>query len=362
MLKRIALSSLVVLFALAVMAGSVGAAAVANTSQKGSLLIFPKIVAKGDQTTGEAIVDTIIYIGNDSTVEVFLKCFWVAEDGVRPEFEFKLAPNQPVAFSAWGGTGTLSAPPFRGEGELVCWATDPLATTQIQFNHLYGSILIKSPFALVGANAWSFRALKDPSPTKGGIAGKLPLDGVTYDACPKYLVANFSPAEQMPIGLEPDLTLSLCRKDLRTYEYGYLPCAKAKFDIWNADESKFTGYQCLRWWYEGLLDRMGNDPSQKGPGSGGDNFTFDLLKTFAARFQVRGVYGAGCVGKTDGCYPASWGDPGKTTPFVGVMLYSFTIRSNDTFISIPYAAYSLNGALADTSGVILWSPSAGPIE
>ena len=178
---------------------------------------------------------------------------------------------------------------------------------------------------------------------------------------PSILVANFSPAEQMPIGLEPDLALSLCRKDLRPYQI--LPCAKAKFDIWNADESKFNGaYQCLRWWYEGLLDRMGNDPSQKGPGSGGDKFTFDVLKTFAARFQVRGVYGAGCVGKTEGCYPASWGDRGKTTPLVGLMLYSFTIRSDDALITIPYTAYALNGAFADESGIILWAPSAGPIE
>jgi hypothetical protein len=349
------LFSLVVLFGLAVMADSAAAAAVANTSQKGSLLIFPKIVAKGNQTTGEAIVDTIIYIGNDSNMEVSLKCVWVAEDGYLVSFQFKLAPNQPAAFSAGTGAGTISVPSLPGEGELVCWATDSGATTQIQFNHLYGNILIKSPFALVGSNAWSFRALKDPSPAKGGIPGKLPLDGVTYDACPQYLVANFSPAEQLPMGLEPDLTLSLCRKDLRSY--AILPCAKAKFEIWNADESKFNGaYQCLRWWYEGLLDRMGNDPNQHGPGSGGDKFAFDSLKSFAARFQVRGVYGAGCVGKTNGCYPASWGDQGKTTPFVGLMLYSFTIRSHDTLIAIPYTAYTLNGAFADTSGVILWNP------
>ncbi len=357
MLKRISLFSLVVLFALAVMAGSAGAAAVANTSQEGSLLIFPKIVAKGNQTTGVAIVDTIIYIGNDSDREVWLKCFWVLEDGNLEDFMFKLAPNQPAAFSAWTGAGTISAPSLRGEGELVCWGIDAGSTTQIQFNHLYGSILIKSPFALVGSNAWSFRALKDPSPAKGGIAGKLPLDGVTYDACPKYLVANFTPGYELLPGLEPDLTLSLCRKNLRPFEIR--PCAKAKFDIWNADESKFNGaYQCLRWWYEGLLDRMGNDPSQKGPGFGGDKFTFELLKTFAARFQVRSVYGAGCVGKTEGCYPDSWGDPGKTTPFVGLMLYSFAIPADDTFISIPYAAYTLNGTLADTSGVILWTPSS----
>jgi len=345
------------------MAGPAGAAAVANTSQKGSLLIFPKIDVKGNHNTGEAIVDTIIYIGNDSNSEVLVKCVWVGEDGPAYDFAFNLAPNQPAAFSARTGGGTVNAQPFwGGEGELVCLAVAPGNSTQIQFNHLYGSFLIKSPYALVGSNAWSFRALKDPSPAKGGIAGKLPLDGVTYDACPKYVVANFSPGEELL--LEPGLTLSPCRKDLRSEPMEPIrPCAKAKFDIWNANESKFTGaYQCLRWWYEGLLDRMGNDPNQKGPGAGGDKFTFKVLETFAARFRVWGVYGTGCVNKTIGCRADSWGRPGDTTPFVGLLFYASAFPSDDSYISIPYTAYPLHGAGADMSGVILWNPNLVPPE
>lgn len=387
MSRKTVIVALVAALFLGSLAALASARSIANTSQKGSLLLFPKIVTQGNEATDEPLVDTIIYISNDNPIDVYLKCYWVDENQTLDDFQFRLTANQPVAFSAWGSSaindydapGLLELQPFKNKvGQLLCWAVDAGDSTQIQFNHLYGQSLIifpatSTPLTAAPVPAWSFRALKDPSPAGGGVAGKLPLDGVTYDACPQYMVTNFTPAEQFP-GYRPHLALAPCRQDLRQDR---IPtCAKAKFDVWNFNEVKFTGaYQCLKCWYEGYLDQMGKDAHQKGPGYGGlsldyNIFTYNVLKSFTARFRVQGVYSAVCVGKTRGCPAAgddnftdAWGGAGKTTPFVGVLLYAKTQCDEQEHCApgVPLTGYPLHGAGADASGQILWDV-ADPVE
>ena len=117
--KKIVLVAL----AMALVLGMVGMASaaqnVANTNQKGSLLIWPKI-ANADGYS------TLITIGNDYYDEVWVKCYWVDADQQIEDFMFRLTPNQPVWFRASDGTGgVMTVPPFGGDyGELKCWAVN----------------------------------------------------------------------------------------------------------------------------------------------------------------------------------------------------------------------------------------------
>lgn len=377
----------VVFFLFGSLATLASAHSIANTTQKGSMLLFPKIVTDGNETTDTPFVDTVIYIGNDSPVDVYLKCYWVDENQTVDDFQFRLTANQPVAFSAWGNSyinpydapGLLDLSPFRNKvGQLICWAVNAGDSTQVLHNNLYGESLIiwpangSTPDTAAPIPAWSFRALKDPGSAGGGTDGLLPLDGVTYDSCPKYLIGNFNPAGQFP-GYRPDLTLVPCRQDLRQDRSP--TCTKAKFDVWNFNEVKFTGaYQCLKCWYEGYLDEMGSDAHQKGPGFGGyapnaNYFTYDVLGSFAARFRVQGVYSTVCVGNTRGCpdigddnFTDAWGGRGATTPFVGVMLYAETKCTGEPGYcsKVPFTGFPLHGAGVDTTGRIRWD-AADPV-
>ena len=357
MSRKMALASLVVISVLlAGMLNSASAVTKANTTQKGSLLIFPKIQTAKDPGSGTVAVDTIIYLSNDSYDGVNLKCYWVDENQTMLDFTMELGPYQPVAFYASDSSAGLM-----GKGQLLCWAVDADYNAQIQFNHLSGSALIQytapsgfdpSPVpSAVFYNAWAYKALKDPGPAKGGTVGLLPLDGKTYDASPKYLLGHYTPGETLSatLTLQAELTLTPCRQDLRQDRTP--TCTKAKFDVWNENYVKFTGAcQCLADWYEGFLEKMGNDPSQKGPGLGGDKFTAVKLQTFAARYRVEGVKSTFC-NSTKGCAQGSQ----VNSPLVGVLLYQsqFPDAIPDR---VPYAGYTLQGAGTDTRGFIKWDP------
>jgi hypothetical protein len=134
-------------------------------------------------------------------------------------------------------------------------------------------------------------------------------------------------------------------------------CTKAKFDIWNENETKFTGaYQCLKCWYEGFLNEIGS-PS----GFGGEKFSYWTLKTSAARFRVQSASNAACRA----AFPECLANPAANvlTPFVGVLLYAEKLYVDDTFIGVvPYAAVTPFGAGADGTGYVAWDPQYLPQE
>jgi hypothetical protein len=356
MMKRVMFFSLALVLALAGMVSVASAApSMANTSQKGSLLIWPKIMTDGNVTTNEVLIDTIVYLSNDCPSPVNVKCYWVDEDQNVDGFEFRLTAYQPVLFSAFGGSdygtgGGVTASPFQNKvGELKCWAVNSAGDTQISFNHLYGGAWIRTALGGVTYSAWSFRAIDVGLNQPVGVTqGKLELTGTSsnYDACPQYIVSNFTPAgTELTDGAYPDLTLVPCKEDLRQDR---IPtCTKAKFDIWNANEVKLTGaYQCIKCWYEGVLEGIGLDKT----GFGGNKFSLRTLKTYASRFRVTGVASSVCNKKflnddfSDKCTGGQ-----VNSPFVAVMLYGFPI---DAFY--PITGYTPHGAGADGSGFVLW--------
>jgi hypothetical protein len=312
-------------FSLAVVWLLVGACAIAsaaqnvgNASQKGSALIFPKI----DNTLGR---DTIIQISNDYSRGVMVKCYWVNQYQEIQDFMFLVTITQPVWFRASDGLGSgsyngdpasneITVPPFfPGDvGELKCWAVNFEGAAQVNFNHLYGTATVLD---YVNATAYQYNSFNFTArgfTTIGqevGTGGDIKLSGANreYDACPQYLIFNFfsfAPLNDVEIDGQgavvqfnkTDLTLVPCKQDLRQDRVP--TCTKAKFDIWNENETKYTGaYQCFKCWFEGYLDEVGTlqDPnSGKYTGFGGEKFTYAGLHTTMGRVRVTGVASTVC--------------------------------------------------------------------
>jgi hypothetical protein len=339
MVRRIAFFSLVIVVVLAGMIGVSPEAqsSVGSTSQKGSLLIFPDIYTGGSW-------ETIVMIGNDSSSSVTVKCYWMDDAQSPSDFEFQLTPNQPVWFRATTGQGSIDVAPLGQdmEGELRCWAvdisTDPESLRP--FNSLYGSVMqlyFDSVFpSAFEYKAWAFGLRGAPA----NPSGPLVLAGTAnnYDACPAYLVYNFfadggSALDTARFG-RSYLALTPCQQDLRQ-DRGPI-CTKAKFDVWNENENKFTGaYECLKCWVESQLELIGQEkwlwtdvPGSKVAGFGGEKFSRAVLHTDAGRFRVTPSTFPACTGvfvqyDLDGTSIVDYCAAAKDqylTPLLGVMI------------------------------------------
>ncbi len=325
---------------------------VGNASQKGSLLIFPRI----DTTGGR---DTIVRISNDYPRDVQLHCNWVDANRAVVGFEFLITGTQPIWFRASDGLGTgthgsavgrypVAAAPFHEDraGQLICWAVNSAGTSQIAWNHLYGTAMIIDSLHQTAYeyNSVNFTVRAGGSGLGDEVAppGDLILSARAgeYDACPRYLIFNFFSSHtisgQRPIGLDGELeevtikrnnlTLVPCHQDLR--QDGAPTCTKAKFDVWNENEVKFSAiHQCLKCWFEGTLHELGTATGPPG-GIGGATFAWKGLNTTLGRFRVQGVASTVCRGvfKTEGNDPC-WTDPSDTryrgqvpTPFLGLLI------------------------------------------
>jgi hypothetical protein len=291
---------------------------VANTSQKGSLLIFPLIdVDPADSS------NTLIEISNDQNAQVQLECNYVNEKKGRVDFGVHLSAKGTASWEVLTGigendTGVFHAPlfpsdgTFRGnsaKGELVCFAVDVSFQNQIAWNHLTGTATVvnladpdanqkKQAFRY---NPWAFAARTTAGPpapdgTVQGKAGDLELTGGgdgTYDACPAYNIATFMPNGAKLNGvttLDNDLSVVSCNQDLR--QDFTLHLTKLRFTVWNAKETPFSGsWECVD-----SVTSVAFGPSDRSTGLvKGSNFDFSVLGTANARFQVKGVASTQCL-------------------------------------------------------------------
>jgi hypothetical protein len=275
---------------------------VANTSQKGSLLIWPLINA-------QAGAETFIEISNDSSRGVHIECYYVNERKGRVDFDFFLTGRQTASWAVRQLTGDQVQPPLfppggtfnpgapyppmnPARGELVCFATDAGVTTQIAWNHLTGTATVTDESGTFRYNAWSFVArgadgLPERDRVEQGEPGILRLTGNgagTYDACPVYNIANFMPNGAVLDGLVTHanvLTVVSCNQDLR--QNFKLHLTKLTFTVWNSFESSFTGAHICVDSVNSVHLGIGNPFLENG-----GNFEFGVLKTPNARFQVKG--------------------------------------------------------------------------
>jgi hypothetical protein len=331
------------------------------------------------------------------------------------DFTFPLTAYQPVWFAASTGIGSIEVAGFGvdKEGELKCWAIKALPDpqnpantieTQISWNDLYGSALIigPDPPAATEYTAFAFAArnvarggavISPPDTTPGNLILNGSFSDAGYDACPAYLVFNFFAEQasvtngelgQDEVGIAPckqDLVIVPCRQDLR--QDNSPVCTKAKFDIWNENEAKFTGsYQCVKCWFEGLLSEIGTREWKqcdlisgkcKFTGVGGKKFTAAYLKTDLGRFRVLPESFAACTGVF-----SKIGQDGKTpvdvcanaanqvkTPFLGLLLTGLDCTGENLYTSRFFATMpTLAGAW--TAGApsqpipgVLWDPGSG---
>jgi len=404
MVRKLAHASLAVFLVLAFAAVASAAPDVGATSKKGSVLVFPKIV--NVDTGGDT--ETYIFIGNDSTAGTYVKCYWMDENQSIEDFEFEMTGNQPIVISSKSNDWGPDFGPDRA-GALTCWAealsvpgSDNAYLKFAKFDHLYGYAMIKTtntPDFYVFYNATAFAV------TTGAVPGvycddttcNLPLAGSGFiDACPKYLVTNFvtgynadilpnynQPKEPGEYAAGADLALWPCKQDLRQDRKP--TCTKAKYDIWNEWEVKYTGaYQCFKCFFEGYLEQTGTVEAGyktnsgaisglygRGPAFGPEKFWGTELKTPTARLRVQGIASSVCNGydvgkssvdfaKTKGCY---WTDPAdgvaKLVPSVNSPLLGVLTYADPTAPFAPYAGYTLVGAGYDLTGFIQYDNGGG---
>jgi hypothetical protein len=350
---------------------------VANTSQKGSLLIFPLITIDPVD-----LDDTFIEVSNDETGPVHIECSYVNEAKGRVDFDFTLTAKGTASWDAFFGDG-IGAPPFPtngtftpanpNRGELVCFATDAGGANQIAFNHLTGTATVvktddadavqtKQAFRY---NAWSFIArnaagLPQSDNVIQGTPGVLQLTGGlagTYDACPAYNIANFNPngatdASSTITTQDNDLSVVSCNQDLR--QDFVLHLTKLQFTTWNENENSFTGsYQCID-----SVDTVGlsgaDNPGLVAP----SNFDFSTLRTPNARFQVQGVASTQC--------PKS-----ETAGLLGVLTSSLGIGGSAPTPVTPVIPNDPAGEDAELGsptqtagsqvGFVMWDPASGTV-
>jgi hypothetical protein len=272
----------------------------ANTAQKGSLLIFPKI----DVSDSSGRTETIVRIENTYWRHVNVQCYWQNGTKAYRSQEFSLTPFQPLTLKASQFLPSSEGPFHRAStsdsiyyvenanqvGELKCWAVSKDGLSEMSWNHLTGSatILDYGNAAAWSYTAWAFRCLTPTTP--GALCGTTPGNlelGSEYDACPKKLTIGFAPYKDDERNIQgsrlvyddTDLTIATCNQDFR--QRRELTYTKLTFDVWNEEETRFNGaHQCMDSWVEKQLRNVQTDD---------DNFSYDVLGTKAARLVVKGV-------------------------------------------------------------------------
>ena len=344
---------------------------VGNTSQKGSLLIFPAIDVNPEDAS-----DTLIEISNDNILPVQLECYYVNERKDRVDFGFLLTPKATASWDVGTGDGTINPPPFPSggsfptgnpnRGELICFAVDFAVANQVAFNHLTGTATVlhlddsdaAEAYQALRYNAWAFAAEGGYTPpndyTIMGKPGDLLLTGNgagTYDACPLYNIASFMPGEGAagyPTGsrldnvytIDNDLSLVSCNQDLR--QDFLLHLTKLQFTVWNSNENMYTGaYVCVD-----SVEKVGLGGEDAPLGFvASSNFSWPTLRTTNARLQVQGVASTQCSGS-------------ENAGLIGVLTSSVELGADIGSGESAELGSTTQGAGAQ-SGFVLWDATQG---
>lgn len=355
-----------VVLTVALAASGFAAQNVANTSQKGSLLVFPDIdVRQAVDADGNVVQNfaTIIRIANDGNQAIDVKCYYVNEVKGRADFMFKLTRKQPFIFNAGNGQGdpiNVAAFPLQGtlgvaganpaRGELICFAVDIAGSAQVSWNHLSGTATVFD--FLTGAayeyNSWNFTARAGTPRQPHGDPGNLQLtgadDGASYDACPLYNIVHFSPTGGTLPGTAvaaqaTNIAVSTCLQDLRQ---DFTPhWTKIVIPVWNADEVKFTGaFECANSTHHFQLETLDRLPQ---------NTTFATLGSFSAHLQLRGITSTQCVP----FLPA-----GAVTEDTGLLasVSSITTTGGEAPVLQKTGVTTNTAGVSAVPGFVLWDP------
>ncbi|MGE3840170.1 MAG: hypothetical protein AB7I50_01150 [Vicinamibacterales bacterium] len=317
---------------------------------------------------GAVPYNTLVRIQNDGSSDIDLKCYWMDGHKNRVDFILPVTKNQPVWFDARTGRGSLQVNPFptgaangftannrhpfleaggavaapapqlgtnapnytapQGDGYgpyrrgmLACWVIDGGAMNQVKWNHISGTATVYVANQAYEYSAYAFYVPTGTDLQPIGVAGTLNLNGLEYDACPLYQIGQFTPPQINGLGYAATfaavappagapqvaynrLAVTGCNLNLNQ---DWTPVwTKLQFDVWNAEEVKFTGaFECADSWHEtdfrpGTVaqNNASLTPSVQGFVDGIDsaaqNFAFGTLATYSARYRVQGVASSQC--------------------------------------------------------------------
>ncbi len=285
-------------------------------SEKGSLLIFPKVEVwwKGD---GKVIADTFVDLTNDYPDAVQVQMYFIDGDYCQwVDVGIELTADEPCFWSAatglpkgvspWSVLAPGNPPGYPHptlpnvwvlRGYIIAWAVDEFGE-EILWNHLKGdALLVTYPIGEAWEyNAFAFQAIPGRAglpPQHGdltGTPGELYLNGVEYDAGFDLLLLDFYAvgASLPPVVEDIDLTLLPISVDLRQDGDGGRT-TKAKFDIWNENEVKFSGTErCITCW----------DQTWLGDYSAPNHFLVENLHTDKGKARIDGLASTVCPGST----------------------------------------------------------------
>ncbi len=321
-------------------AGNASADDRTNVTKKGSLLVYPKVEIRWESEGDGYVVtqDTFLTIVNDFPASVKVQYYFVnGDEPLDPVFccdpqelverghpgwnwvdcQNILTDDQSIYWSALTGNphgcqpftvldpGTPPGRPVTGEeddeggnrylrGFIVAWAVND-AGEEIRWNHLSGTaILINYETGTAWEyNAFAYRALTSApqGSASDGVPGQLLMNGEEYDMNYNMLVLDFFANESVPFNtngvpgeVETDVTLMVMELDLRQDNEGPVT-TKAKFDIWNSNEVRFSGTErCITCWDQTLFGDY-NDPN---------HFLVDNLQTDKGKARIDGLGSTVC--------------------------------------------------------------------
>lgn len=272
-----------------------------STVKKGSLLIFPKVELRWDNS-GKLTQDTIITLVNDFTRDVKVKLYFVNGDAPtdavyadalqtilverkhngwnQVDCAITLTDNESTYLVMSSGVGGCQrftildpgTPPGRPNlepdggrvlrGFVIAFAVDE-NQAEISWNHLSGHADLIH-YGLRSAWEYQAYAFQAMNPTNGaptdGTPGELSMDGQEYDYSFNTLLFDFFAVGStafsnggVTVMLDTDLTLMPASVDLRQDSCGPIT-TKAHFDIWNANEDFRSGTaRCITCWDQTLL-------------------------------------------------------------------------------------------------------------
>ena len=298
-----------------------------DTSQKGSLLIFPHVEIRWD-AAGNLIQDTFIDLSNDYPGSVAVQMYFgqgdppvfpSGQERYHPGWNWvgdqtRLTAHEPMYWSVRTGDPeylspftvldpssdplTQGRPAGDGSGDrlmrgfVLAWAIDNNGD-EICWNHLTGKALVVN-YAQSGAweyNAFAFRCRSVEHGLPCADPGVLHLDGTEYDFCPDFMLLDFYAVGSTglntgthTIDVDTDVCLLPGRIDLRQDSLRPLT-TKAYFDIWNQNEVRFSGTErCITCWDQTLLSAY-EDPN---------HFLVAHLQTNKGRARIDGLASPVC--------------------------------------------------------------------
>jgi hypothetical protein len=281
--------------------------------------------------------------------------------------QFRLTSNQPTYWSALTGQPVgcqpfwvldPGDPPGRPDpdgapgarilrGYVLGWAVDPNGR-EIRWNHLSGNAAVVNytRHSAWEYNAYAFQAISgDHGSAPDGDSGQLLLDGIEYDECFNRLLFDFYATGGGVFGglLDTDITLHPVSADLRQETDGPIT-TKAVFDIWNEDETRFSGTErCITCWDQTLASNYGSP----------NHFRLEVLGTRKGKARVDGIASQRC-----GPFSVDAAMLGLT-----VKLIDFGLIGVPSGRIVPHAESALTMVgIGNETGVILYDVISGSEE